>query len=204
MTYAELQTNVLSWLARSGDSDAVAKCPLWITLAENEIRMAMSRMMVSAAETVDVTYSIADAYNTLPTGFIRARSIVLSDGTTLDYVTPAVADQQEITTSKPRYYTVQGGKLRVIPSPDVTYTATFTYYALPSLSVTTTTNWLLTNHEKIYMFAALVEAYDYYGATDKKADKLNDLNRMLTELEITQSQGAVAGSLQQRVNRSTP
>ena len=53
MTYATLQTDVLTWQNRSNDADAIAACPLWIRLAESEIRMAMSRLMVSPAETVD-------------------------------------------------------------------------------------------------------------------------------------------------------
>lgn len=207
MTYATLQTDILTWLARTGDADAVTACPVWIRLAESELRMALSRLMVTPAETVNDAFSISAEYTDLPTGFIRARGIKLngSPDTPLEYIAPNAVDRYYFESyEKPKFYTIQGNKLRVIPAPDTTYTAVFTYYSLPSLSVSVTTNWLLDNYEAIYFCAVLAMAYKYYGNEVKKNENLADLDRMLTELEITQAQGAQAGALQAHIDSGTP
>jgi len=207
--YATLQTSVLAWINRTNDADAVSVCPLWVQMAENELRMAMSRMMVRYGEVRDPAFSISSEYTNLPDGFIRARLLRLEGNTPreLEYMPPQAIERLTLLTSgadKPKIYTIQGNQLRVIPAPDTTYTATFTYYSLPSLSVSNTTNWLLTAYPLIYLFAVIAYAYDYYKDYAGKADKLADMSRLLTELEITEAQGAAASALRMRVDSSCP
>lgn len=207
--YASLQTAVLSRINRANDSEAILNCPLWVQLAEDELRMVMSRMQIRQAETKEDAYSISTEYTTLPTGFISVREIRLatSPPKELDYIPPQSVDRYKNLTGSvgtPDFYTIQGNKLRVISPPDSTYTASFTYYSLPSLSVSATTNWLLDTHPKVYYKAVLSEAYDFYEAYDKKTVQLQDVDRMLTELEITEEQGAAASGLRQRVDSGCP
>jgi len=174
-TYSNLQASILSWINRSNDTDAIARCPDWITLAENEFRMALSRLKVRQGETQNATFSIGTEYTALPTDYIGTRAIVLNTSPVqvLDYVTPTVADNWDIyvNASKPRFYTIQNKQLRVYPAPDLTYTAKFTYYTLPSLSVSDPANWLLTAQPKLYLAAALAESYGYYGNSAKLSAK---------------------------------
>lgn len=207
MNYASLQTTTLSYLIRSGDSEAVAMCPTWIALAEDEIRMAMSRLMVPASESVDDDFDVDAEYLDFPSGLIKIRSFVLNDPRiSLSYVAPTAIDRDTYNNEvgTPKLYTVQGGKIRVIPSPDADYTATITYYSLPSLSGSLTTNWLLTAYPKIYLWATLAEAYSFYLDEPNKNAKLSDLSRMISELEATQSMGNVASSLRIRLDGSCP
>jgi hypothetical protein len=198
-TYANLQTEILAKLNRASDTDAVTRCVSWITLAEDEMRMALTRLMVRQGETKDAAFSISAEYTTLPTGFYRARNITITSVTpviNLEYLPPSEFDKLNpyADARRPKYYTIQGNQLRVSPTPDTTYTATFTYYALPSLSVSQTSNWLLAAHPKLYYVAALAEAYGYYDDGEKWMAAQADRDRILSAIYTSD------GSDQQGVN----
>jgi len=60
-----------------------------------------------------------------------------------------------------------GDEFQYYPSPDASYTATLTYYArIPALSVSATTNWLLTAHPDAYLYGALLQAAPYLRDND--------------------------------------
>lgn len=202
-TYAALQTSILAYIVRSSDADAIAMCPDWITLAEDELRIKFSKIMTRHGETKDAAFALSSAYTNLPTGFIRARSILLNgnSGQELDYISPQVADRDFGLTSiagRPRYYTIVGTQIRVMPSPDASYTATFIYYTLPALSVSNTTNWLLTNHPKIYHVATMAEAHNYYKDYDGEVAKRNDLARLIEEMRTTDEAGNQGGNMRMK------
>jgi hypothetical protein len=165
-TYANLQTAILNRINRASDSEAITVCPDWITLAEDEMRMALNRLTVRQGETTDPAFVISSEYTTLPAGFYRQRAIKLNTNPIqfLDWTPPNVADRWDTGSapSKPKLFTLQGGSLRVFPIPDAAYTAQFTYYALPSLSNSNPSNWLLAAHPKLYLVAAVAEAAAHY------------------------------------------
>jgi hypothetical protein len=134
-TYANLQTEILAKLNRASDTDAATRAVTWITLAEDEMRMALTRLMVRQGETKDDAFSIASEYTALPSGFFRARNLVITSSkpnANLEYIPPHKVDglAPYADSGKPQAFTIQGNQLRVIPPPDTTYTASFTYYAL--------------------------------------------------------------------------
>ena len=169
-TYSALQTTILNRINRASDSEAITACPDWITLAEDEMRMALNRLTVRQGETTDPAFIISSEYTALPTGFYRPRALKLNTDPIqfLDWVAPNAADRWDTGSapSMPKYFTLQGGSLRVFPVPDAAYTATFTYYALPSLSVSNPTNWMLQAHPKLYLVAAVAEAAAHYENAD--------------------------------------
>lgn len=188
-TYANLQTSVLVKLGRSNDSDAIARVVDWVTLAEDEMRMALTRLTVRQGESVNSAYTISSEYNALPDGFLRQRSIKITSSSSpqdLDYVAPQIADNWNSfgQAGLPKLFTIQGNQLRVSPPPDTNYTASFTYYSLPSLSVTNPTNWLLMAHPKLYFKATLAEAYYYYENLDRWNTATQDCERMLSAIYI--------------------
>lgn len=208
-TYANLQTEILARLNRAGDSDAVTRCPTWITLAEDELRLALTRLMVRQGETNDTAFSIASEYTALPAGFFRFRAIKLQGSPVreLNWIPPQVADRWDTTatrTGKPKDYTIQGNQLRVFPPPDTTYTATATYYALPSLGTSQATNWLLTAHPKVYYVASIAEAYGYYDNFDKQAQMEGIRDRVLSGIYTSDGSDQQGTSMRQRVDSSTP
>jgi hypothetical protein len=208
-TYANLQTEILAKLNRAADSDAVTRVVSWITLAEDEMRMALTRLMVYQGETKNDAFSISAEYTVLPSGFFRARNLVINSVTpyiNMDYIPPKQVDQLDpyAIADRPRHYTIQGGQLRVIPPPDTTYTASFTYYALPSLSNSQTTNWLLTAHPKLYFIAALAEAYAYYDDGDKWMAAQQDRDRLLSAIYTSDGSDQQGVNMRIRVDNGTP
>lgn len=207
--YASLQTAVLSYLNRSGDADAVAQAPLWIQLAEDELRLNMNRLMVRQGETRDTSVTISTEYTALPSGFIRQRYLRLEGNPPqfLDYVAPQAVERWTNLTgqaAQPKLFTIQGNQLRVIPAPDASYATTFGYYTLPSLSNGTTTNWLITAHPKIYLKASLAEAFEYYRDDDGAMKQRLDMDRLLTQLSTVDGSDAQGSALRIRVDSSGP
>ena len=207
-TYANLQTEILAKINRT-DTDAVTRCPSWIKLAEDEIRLSLNRLMVRQGETRKTDYTISSEFTALPDDFYRVRSVVITTSNpkvVLDYATPSQADNWNpySVTSVPRYWTIQGNQLRVYPSPDASYTATLTYYSLPALSSTNTTNWLLTSHPKIYFKGALVEAYDYYENYDARALAISDREMLLDNLNMADGSDQQGSNMRMRVSGGNP
>jgi len=206
--YAGLKDTVLAYIIRDGEADAMAKCVDWITLAEDTLRLKFNRIRSRYGETKDDAFAISASYTNLPTGFIRMRKVMLnySSPSELDYISPQVADREYSLTSvngKPRYYTVVGNQLRVMPTPESAYTATILYYSLPSLSESAPTNWLLTRHPKIYLTAVLAEAHCYYKDYEGEQAKAAQLDSMLEEMRVTDDSAEQGGNMRMRV-ASTP
>ena len=206
-TYTGLQAAILAKLMRTNDADAIARIPDWITMAENELRMALTRLTLRQGEVVNSSYVIAGEYNALPTGFLRQRNLKITSPSVmqLDYIAPETADSWSIEQAAlPRLYTIQGNQLRVFPVPDVTYTATFTFYSLTPLSVTNTTNWLLTAHPKLYFVATLAEAFAYYEKEDGLQIAISERERMLSAIYTSDGADQQGSNMRIRVRGNTP
>jgi len=191
-TYSALQTAILNRINRASDAEAASNCPDWITLAENEMRIALTKIMVRQGETVANSFSISSEYTALPTGFYRMRTIKLNTNPIiqLEWETPAIMNRRDSSAGAglPRYCTIEGNSLRVYPTPDMAYTATFSYYALPALSVSNTSNWMLANYPKLYLVAAVAEAAAHYENAEQA--QLYELKRDQMLNAIYASDGA--------------
>lgn len=158
-SYSELQTAAANWLNRG---DLTLRIPEFIVLAEakfNRIVRAPDMITKNDAFTVD------SQYETLPSGFLEARRFTLltSPVRALEYITPEeMSEKRELYTSssKPFYYSVVGGNFEFLPTPDSAYTASLIYYAALT-TVSSSWNWLATNHPDIYLFGTLLEASAY-------------------------------------------
>ena len=209
-TYANLQLEILAKLNRASDTDAVTRCPSWITLAEDEMRLALNRLLARQGETVNTAFTISSEYTALPSGFYRMRSnpviTSVNPKQVLDYTPPTVAEQWDpaMSAAKPTRWTIQGNQLRVSPAPDASYTATLAYFALPSLSVSNTSNWLLAAHPKIYFKAALAEAYDYYENYDAKNDAQADRDRLFDAIYTSDGVDQQGTRMRARPDGRTP
>jgi hypothetical protein len=161
-TYAELQTAVADFAHRT---DLTTVLPTLIRLAEDVIYGDLdSRQQDTQASlsTVANTETVA-----LPTDFMSFRSLSISSGTrheTLSFLSPSQYAQefQYDYTGTPRAYTVIGSNIHLQPIPDDVYTLKAIYEArLANLSVTNTTNWLLTNYPSAYLYATLMQVAIY-------------------------------------------
>jgi hypothetical protein len=143
-TYAELQTAVENWLNKSGDTNLVARVPEFIQLAEAGFRRKLDDLDQSITGTITITAGVGD----LPADFGGLKAI---NG---DF------NEDQII------YSFVAGQIQT--NPEVTGTADIVYkQALPALSDTATTNWLLTRAPDAYLFGALIQA-EFFGWNDER------------------------------------
>lgn len=156
--YSELQTSIASWLNRG---DLSANIPDFITLAEAQLSTDLkTRSMETKAtlSTVAGTKTVA-----LPTDMLEMRrlQVVGTYNQPLSYRSPdeLSIDYASNMSAQPIVFTVVGSNLELAPIPDAVYSLELTYQQrIPALSVTNTTNWLLTSWPNAYLYGALVAA----------------------------------------------
>lgn len=159
--YAELQTSVADFLNRD---DLTSAIPTFIRLCEARIDRDLThwRQERRSTATLDAQYS------TLPSDFLRPMRLQLLDTYTGEIAPISTAQMLQMRqdrndrVGRPEYYALTGGSLELFPTPDDTYTASLVYYGrVPALSVSNTTNWLLTEAPDVYLYGALVHSAPY-------------------------------------------
>ena len=159
--YADLLAGVASWLNRT---DLTATIPDFIRLAETEFNRRLRTIEMEARATATLTGSAV----ALPTDFIGLRSIKI-DKTLLDYITPGELFDDERTGTYPVRYTVSDGQFFFRPAPSSGTVAIDYYASIPALTVSNTTNWLMTKHPDLYLFATCAQAEFYLVNDDRVA-----------------------------------
>lgn len=170
-SYANLQISAANFLNRS---DLNAAIPDFITLAEAQINRRLlkdgpvRRMMARSDATITTEFAA------VPTDFMGVKDIYLTE-TYVQQLKFLLPDQllskktgQASLNGCPLWFSVVGGEFQFYPAPDPTNTppdsfaAELTYWQrIPSLSNTTTTNWLLANHPDCYLYGALLQSAPY-------------------------------------------
>jgi hypothetical protein len=157
--YSELKTAVANWLDRS---DLTAYVPDYITLAESKLRKDRQVRKIQ----VRVPFSVSTEKVDVPSDFRQIKSLY-HDGPT--YYGPIdIVGEGELAQEKhlngadsgvPAKAAYVSDQIWFSPEPDATYSLVMTYEtSLVALSDSNTTNWLITNHPEIYLYAALVES----------------------------------------------
>lgn len=177
-TYAELQTAIADWLARSGDTTVTTIAPDLIRLCEDRLNYGFERVghpmhsapLRTSAMLTRSTSTPTGEFIALPTDFLDATVLKwnTSPERNLKYRTPSMfADAAaSFISGEPEVYTIIGQTFRLGPAPgaDNTTTLELSYYAkIPALTDLNTTNWLLTKAPSIYLYGSLVHAAPYIG-----------------------------------------
>ena len=192
-TYAELKTSIGDWLNRS---DLTSVIPDFISLAEAQVeRTLRTRQMIVRANA-----SFDAQYGAVPADFLETKSLKLTSTnpqTPLEFLSIDALDQKaaEYTASgKPRFFGVVGGQLRIVPTPDSTYTTELTYYAkLSKLSTSNTSNWLLSSSPDIYLYGSLLQAAPYLQDDARIQTWATLYERALNDLQTADDRGASSG-----------
>lgn len=155
--YSDLQENIANWLART---DLTPYIPDFITLAEARIARDLRLRSQVTAATITTTSGVQAA--SLPTGWLEFENVtvVSSPDVQLTYVNIQHLDTKfpnNSYTGLPVVYSIEGQQILFGPVPDSAYSVSTLYYKRYDPLSTTPTNWLLTNHPGIYLFAALSE-----------------------------------------------
>ncbi len=171
-TYTNLQTAISSWL----DHTLFAtNYPDFITLFES----TANRRLRVRAQIATTSLVPSNGSCTIPSDYIESirvtrLSTIPQD---LEWLEPSMLkivypDQLQIVTP-PQYaipaafFTIEGTTLFVRPKDDASNVELVYYQKIPALSVSNTTNWLLTAHPDIYLFGSLVEASNF-GVDDDR------------------------------------
>lgn len=192
-TYAELKTSIGDWLNRS---DLTSVIPDFISLAEAQVeRTLRTRQMIVRANA-----SFDAQYGAVPSDFLETKSLKLTSTnpqTPLEFLSIDALDQKaaEYTASgRPRFFGIVGGQLRIVPTPDSTYTTELTYYAkLSKLSTSNTSNWLLSSSPDIYLYGSLLQAAPYLQDDARIQTWATLYERALNDLQTADDRGASSG-----------
>src|SRR5690349_15542353 len=152
-SYANLKTAISTWLVRADvASDVDDMIDMFEAWANRNLRVAQ----MEEEATTPVTEYIA-----LPSDFLELRDIQWQGNPRreLEYMTPILADIYDPTgsTGLPKFYTIVGDQLRVIPAPsDTSVNVRIDYWRkVPALSDSQTTNWLLSTYPDAYLYGSL-------------------------------------------------
>jgi len=155
--YTDLQSTVADWLHRS---DLTPVIPTFIQLAEKQL----SRQLRLKNQQTEATGAAATTI-ALPSDYVEAIALFLTVGSEerplrqKDRYSGARINNMTADTA---YYTIEGSSLLLAPPPAGTETYTLQYYAaIPALSGVAQTNWLITEHPDLYLYAVLLQSAPY-------------------------------------------
>jgi hypothetical protein len=200
--YTTLQAAIKSALHRSDLDTAI---PDFVALAEDRLNR---RLRLRAMET-RVQADVSSEYMALPDDFLAMRNFQIntSPRTRLEYATPEYLDAKygdSTATGQPKFYTLVGGEIQLAPIPGGTYTVEMDYYAKLDIS-SDSTNWVLTNAPRAYVYGALAEAYRYLK-DDRRAVQYDALQEIaLQDIEKSDDRDQYPESgLQMRADTGAP
>lgn len=170
--YTELQAAIGTWLHRA---DTATIAPDLIALAEGELRLDPSIYKLNTERFATVAdtseYNLTSVLPSAPTAIdaIQGASVVTAfEGGPLDVTTVAELNRRQAisgeTSGVPRALAYLTRDLvRLWPTPDSSdYSIDVAYrQQLPGLSDSVPTNWLLTEHPHIYLYASLVQSESF-------------------------------------------
>lgn len=177
-TYATLQTAIANWLHRDDLTDVI---PDFITGAEALINYGgvnLPSLRTGDMET-SATVTITNGAGTLPADFLEARRVIAltSPNTVLEAVSPEFGTYEFAGAGAgwARAYSISGTTLTTYPSSSSNVSVLY-YAKVPALSVSNTTNWLLTKSPMVYLYGSLVQSAPFVG-DDARAQVWGELYR---------------------------
>jgi hypothetical protein len=153
--YATLQSAIADYLNRA---DLTSQIQTFIQFCEADLntRLRSREMIVNATATSD------GQFVSLPPDWLEAINMMIVGGQSpLRYITPDEADviNKAQTYTSTRFYSMTTGIIELVPPAVDDITIDMVYYGkIPALSVSNTTNWLLTKAPDVYLYGALTHA----------------------------------------------
>lgn len=167
-TFAGLVASLSGWSTRSDVDDDLAAD--FIALCESRIGRALrhNSMLTRSTASADAEFIAA------PADFLAPYSMRLSGSpyTQLDFLTLDQMSGQKVEqrSGTMETYTLLGSEFWFDPAPSEATTVELIYYAaIPALSASNTTNWLLTAHPDVYLKGSLLELALYFEDDESAA-----------------------------------
>lgn len=169
-SYSALKTEIADELNRSDLSDTTLS--RWILMAEAQINRRLIengpvRQMLGRSDS-----TINSEFIAVPSDFLGPRAIYLGGNySPIDYVEPEnIVERKTLYPNEsgdPQIWSVVGGEFQFWPWNGGSFAGgELTYWkALPALSATNATNWLLASHPDAYFYGALTQSGTYLKDT---------------------------------------
>jgi len=191
-TYDEMKTAIANWADRA---DLAQFIPDFIALCEarynRELRLR-SMEQKQFANTVG-----GQANYALPTNYLQMREFRLNTSPTksLQYVSPEIYESWNVGTGEPKWYTIIANEIRLGPVPAGVYEMEMLFWQkFPSLSSTTTTNWMLQNSPDIYLYGSLMEMEPFIQNDQRTALWAAGYDRAVQTLQLQDDKDRHSGS----------
>ena len=200
--YTELKTAVANWLDRDDLTDRI---PEFIALAEARFNRVLRLRSMEAKYTAD---TVAGQRNlALPTGYIQMRNFQVNTSplTTLSYVTPEIYDRLwgGSTSGTPKFYTILANEVSFGPIPGSVMEVEMLFYKkFDNLSVTATTNSLLTDSPDLYLYGAMMEAEPFIMNDERVPLWAAALDRAVSDMQEQDNKDRHSGSALRVMNTS--
>ena len=166
--YTELKSSVANYLNRN---DLTSSIHDFITLTEGKLNRDLRiRASVVRAET---TTTANTAFYNLPSDIIELKNITRDTSNAsyaLSYMSLESASREYggFSSGTPRAYSRVGDTIKLLPTPDSTYTIGINYYKkLTALSDSNTTNTILENYPDLYLFGSCFEGALFLNDTEQ-------------------------------------
>ena len=192
-TYTDLQTSVANWLHRT---DLTANIPDFITLAESRINRKL-RAILPQVET-DLTITPGTRFIKIPDDVVEIQSLWLTyyqPRRQLTYKNPTDL-VLNISAGMPNYWTIDGANLAFDGICDQAYTFTVRTFQVFRLSTSAPTNWLLTTHPDVYLYAALIESAPFIRDNEQLAIWKGAYDIAIDEVQDKESRAMSLSTLQ--------
>jgi hypothetical protein len=204
-TYAELQTAVADFLNRE---DLTAVIPTFIRLAEARMDRDLRHWRQEQRSNADLDAQ----YSALPPDFLQPIRLQILAGPSGEVAPISTAQMLQLRgdradlVGRPTNYAITGGSIELYPTPDDTYASSLVYYGrTPALSVSNTTNWLLTEAPDAYLYGSLVHAAPYLKDDARLAVWESMFKLSLDTLNSSSEDAKYGGSgLKMRTRRGSP
>jgi len=193
-SYAQLVASVSTWAHRT---DLEAIYPNFVALAEARI----SRDMRLRKQIVTTTLSALTGVQSvsLPSDWLELENVSVNTVpvNNLIYVTvEQLGNRFPVggVNGVPVNYTIEGDNLLLGPAPSSNMTISLIYYAkFPSL-LDSGSNWLMTTHPSIYLFAVLMEVMQYTQNPEQLAIYMQRYEKESLQLQNQDDRAVRSGS----------
>ncbi len=199
MTYAELKSNIASYLNRSDLTDVIDTF-IDSTEAEFNRRLRVKGMIKRA------TATLTTQYLAVPTDWVEAINLQI-DGDNFSPLFQQSIESMDVyrksndnITGQPIYFAMVDDSIEFAPTPDGSYTVQLTYYGkIDALSDSTTSNFLSTGYPDAYLYGALKHASIYLMEDERVPLFTAQFEKALEEMRLEQEKAEFGkGSLMQR------
>lgn len=181
-TYTELKTSLVNWLHIPELSSLT---PDFISLAEATINRRLKARVFLA--NTDLTVTTGSRFIDLPSDYLEPRALWLTTWEPRQELVYKTAETLPVTGGSagvPVYWAIEGNQIALDIEADQAHTFTFRYRQRFSLSSANPTNWLLTNHPDVYLYASLLSAAGHVRDNEQLAIWKQAFDIAIDEVEM--------------------